>query len=62
MFVSISQILLKAGAYLAGKSRFYQRLCGSLVVDSSFSARLLDWSPPISFDEGLYRAAKDFLS
>ncbi len=34
-----------------------QRLCGSLQVDIEKTRRLLGWTPPISLDEGLRRAA-----
>ncbi len=34
-----------------------QRLCGSLQVDIEKIRRLLGWTPSISLDEGLRRAA-----
>ncbi len=40
----------------------YQKLCGSLVVDSSLASRLLGWSPQISLEEGLSRAARGFVA
>lgn len=54
-------------ALLLGAAKFtrnyptYQRLCGSLVVDSSAGSRLLGWVPPLSLDEGLRRAGKGFV-
>lgn len=48
---------LKLGAALIGKQGIYQRLCGSLQVDISKTRRLLDWTPPVSVDEGLRRVA-----
>jgi len=48
---------LKFGATLIGKQGIYQRLCGSLQVDISKTSQLLDWTPPVSVDEGLRRAA-----
>lgn len=48
---------LKLGATLIGKQSIYQRLCGSLQVDITKTRQLLDWTPPISVDEGLRRAA-----
>ncbi len=50
-------VALKLGAALVGKQSIYQRLCGSLQVDISKTRQLLDWTPPISVDEGLRRAA-----
>jgi nucleoside-diphosphate-sugar epimerase len=52
--------LLKAGAALVRKPELAQRLCGSLQVDISKTRELLGWSPPISVDEGLRRAAEGF--
>jgi nucleoside-diphosphate-sugar epimerase len=50
-------VALKLGATVLGKQSIYQRLCGSLQVDSSKARQMLDWTPPISVDEGLRRAA-----
>ena len=48
---------LKLAAAMVGKPDVAQRLCGSLQVDIEKTRRLLDWTPPISLDEGLRRAA-----
>lgn len=58
----VPPILLKVGAALVGKPELAQRLCGSLQVDISKTRQLLGWSPPISVDEGLRRAAKGFVA
>ncbi|MEO6320465.1 MAG: hypothetical protein ABIR56_07290 [Polaromonas sp.] len=42
---------------LKGKPDVAQRLCGSLQVDIEKTRRLLGWTPPLSLDEGLKRAA-----
>ena len=42
---------------LVGKQDVAQRLCGSLQVDIEKTRRLLGWTPPLSLDEGLRRAA-----
>lgn len=47
---------------LLGKGDMAQRLCGSLQVDIGPARELLGWRPPISVDEGLRRAAAEFLS
>lgn len=49
---------LKLAAALVGKQDVAQRLCGSLQVDTEKTRRLLDWTPPLSLDEGLRKAAK----
>ena len=49
--------LLKLAATLLGKPDVAQRLCESLQVDIEKTRRLLGWTPPISLDEGLRRAA-----
>jgi len=52
--------MLKLGARLVNKPGIYQRLCGSLQLDISKTRRLLGWTPPVSVDEGLRRAAEGF--
>jgi nucleoside-diphosphate-sugar epimerase len=48
---------LKLAATLVGKQDMAQRLCGSLQVDIEKTRHLLGWTPPLSLDEGLRRAA-----
>ena len=45
-------------AALVGKKDVAQRLCGSLQVDIEKTRRLLGWTPPLSLDEGLNKAAE----
>ena len=52
--------LLWAGARLLGKGDMAQRLLGSLQVDIDHTRRTLGWTPPVSVDEGLRRAAEGF--
>jgi nucleoside-diphosphate-sugar epimerase len=52
--------LLKLGATELNKPGMYQRLCGSLQVDVTKTIRLLGWTPLVSVDEGLRRAAESF--
>ncbi len=42
---------------MVGKQDVAERLCGSLQVGIEKTRRLLGWTPPISLDEGLRRAA-----
>lgn len=58
----VPRVLLGIAANLSRKRSAYQRLCESLVVDSSSASRLLGWAPPLAFDEGLRRAAMDFVA
>lgn len=53
--------LLEAGAVLLGRRDMAQRLCGSLQVDISKARNLLEWTPPITVNEGLRRVAQWFL-
>lgn len=52
--------LLKLGATVIKKPDIYQRLCGSLQLDIAKTQQLLGWTPQISVDEGLRRAAAGF--
>ena len=49
--------LLRAGAALLGKSDMAERLLGNLQVDITHTKQTLGWTPPITVDEGLRRAA-----
>lgn len=52
--------LLKLGATVLNKPGIYQRLCGSLQLEIAKTRQLLGWTPPVSVDEGLRRAAEGF--
>ena len=52
--------LLKLGVTVVSKPGIYQRLCGSLQLDIAKTQQLLDWTPPMSVDEGLRRATNEF--
>jgi nucleoside-diphosphate-sugar epimerase len=54
--------LLEGGAALLGKRAVAQRLCGSLQVDISHTRETLNWTPPVSVDEGFRAAATAFLN
>ncbi|MDD2811135.1 MAG: NAD-dependent dehydratase, partial [Rhodoferax sp.] len=47
--------LQTAGQWL-GQGAAVQRLCGNLQLDISKARKLLNWSPPLSVEEGLRRA------
>ena len=50
--------LLEWAAAIVGKRDVAQRLCGSLQVDIQKTRQLLDWSPPLTLDQGLKKAAE----
>ena len=52
--------ILERGASLLGKRAMAQRLCSSLQVDISKTRNMLGWTPPITVDAGLKRAADGF--
>ncbi len=52
--------LLQGDAQIIGKPNLAQRLCGSLQVDISKTQSLLDWTPPVSVDQGLRLTAQHF--
>lgn len=58
--IPVPVALIKLGAGLLGKPAIAQRLCGSLQVDISKTRQLLGWTPPVSVDEGLKRAAEGY--
>jgi nucleoside-diphosphate-sugar epimerase len=53
--------LLILSAKILGRPEIARRLCGSLQVDMTKTRELLNWSPPVSVDEGLRRTADYFL-
>lgn len=60
--IPVPPALIKVGATLMGKRAVAQRLCDSLQVDISKTRQLLGWSPLLSVDEGLKKAAQGYLA
>lgn len=58
----VPAVMLEWGAALLGKRAVAQRLCGSLQVDIRHTCETLNWSPPVSVDEGFRAAASAFLN
>ena len=56
--IPLPAVCLTFGASLLGKRDVAQRLCGSLQVDIGKTRRLLGWTPPLTLDQGLQKAAK----
>ena len=48
--------------HATGKSSLYDRLWGSLVVDSQKIRRVLGWTPPVSMDEGIEKMVEWYLN
>ena len=57
----VNQQLLEFILKFIGKKDLAQRLCNSLQVDISKAKKLLNWTPPVSVDEGLRKTAQHFL-
>lgn len=51
--------LMRLGTCVAGKQGICERLCGSLVIDSSKARNLLSWQPPLKADEALKKAGRE---
>lgn len=60
--VPVPTSLLRVAASAIGRGDVARRLLGSLQVDITHTKQRLDWSPPVSVDEGLARVAADFLA
>lgn len=60
--IPIPVVWLENCAALLGKRALAQRLCGSLQVDIRHTRETLNWTPPISVDEGFRIAAIAFLN
>jgi nucleoside-diphosphate-sugar epimerase len=51
---------MRWGARIVGMGGAFEQLCGSLVVDSSKACNLLGWRAPLSADQALIKAGRDF--
>ena len=47
--------VLKFSGFIFGKQKEINRLVGSLRVDNSYTREMLNWSPPVSVEEGIRR-------
>ena len=57
---SLPQGVLKVLCKIVGKSQEFEKLTGTLVVDSSKIRNLLGWEPPFSMQEGIVRTIKGY--
>jgi len=53
--------ILSTVANMLGRRSLSQRLCGSLQVDIAKTRSILQWTPPVSVDEALKKAAVDYM-
>lgn len=60
--IPVPQPLLYLGASLLGRRAVAQRILGSLCVDISKNRELLQWTPPVSVDDGLRNTVEHFLT
>ncbi len=58
--IPVPRSVLELGAKILGKQAVAQRLLGSLQVDIGKARNLLEWSPPVTIDEGLTRCVSGF--
>lgn len=55
VIVSLPQVLLRLLAKLVGKSEEVDRLLRSLIIDDAATRARLEWSPPLSVNDGIRR-------
>jgi nucleoside-diphosphate-sugar epimerase len=55
----VPPVSLRTGFRLASREHDFHRLFDPLELDTSPMRALIDWTPPISLDEGLRRAVRD---
>ncbi|OEE83868.1 NAD-dependent dehydratase [Enterovibrio norvegicus FF-162] len=58
----LSQRVLEFIANMLGKSDIANRLCGNLQVDISDTIASLDWTPPVSFEQGIANTVEAYLN
>lgn len=51
--------IIKFFCYISGKSKELHRLTESLQIDINYTKKTLNWSPPMSIQEGMRRMIKD---
>jgi nucleoside-diphosphate-sugar epimerase len=57
----VPAVVLETLAKMVGKQSIAQRLCGSLQIDITKTKQVLGWTPPMSVDDGLRKAAAGFM-
>jgi nucleoside-diphosphate-sugar epimerase len=59
--IAVPPAWLRTGAHLLGRTGEVERVLSSLAVDAARIRRELDWTPPVTLDEGLRRTAEWYL-
>lgn len=57
----IPMSIIDFASKLIGKPQISQRLCGNLQVDISHTRKILEWEPPVTFEQGIKRTAQAYL-
>jgi UDP-glucose 4-epimerase len=57
--IPVSESLLRRVASILGREQLARRLCDNLQVDIAKTRQLLEWSPPLTIDEGLRRTVME---
>lgn len=60
--LAVPMLLLRALLVIFGKRVISQQLLGSLRLDISKTKKLLNWTPPVSFEDGIKKTAKAYLA
>ena len=60
-FIYIPQPLMKLGAACVGKSKLYEQLFESLEVDASKAQKMLGWTAPLTTQQAMRQAGKNYL-
>jgi UDP-glucose 4-epimerase len=61
-FIKGPESALRKTAQMVGKGKVWNKVFGSLVVDSTKVRRVLEWRLPLSLEEGLDMTAKWLLT
>lgn len=60
LLIPIPMSWLTMLAKILGKANYAQRLCGSLHVDITHTKQSLDWTPPVSVEQGIAKTVAAF--
>lgn len=60
-FIYIPQPLMKLGAACVGKSKLYEQLFESLEVDTTKAQKLLGWKAPLTTQQAMLQAGRNYL-
>jgi nucleoside-diphosphate-sugar epimerase len=55
----LPRALLKFFGFILMRQSQIDRLIGSLQIDNSYAREMLNWTPPVSVEEGIKRMVKD---